>query len=126
MPTAEMYPDDEPKSMNHLSALERRALSLPAGEAIALTPEELDTLLADPAYRSSLGDPGHATHFRRGLPDGSGLHLVIVDGRAELHRDAFDPHAGPGAMALHLATDSPRQILSVVAAGLAAFRRLGS
>lgn len=112
--------------MNHLTPLERRALESPVGEAIELTREELDALLADPAYRSSLGHPGHATHFRRGLSDGSGLHLVIVDGRAELHRDAYDPHAGPGAMALHLATDSPRQILSVIAAGLSAFRRLGS
>lgn len=109
-----------------LSPLERRAVALPAGETIPLSAEELDSLLADPAYRSSLGDPGHATHFRRSLPDGTGLHLVIVEGRAELHRDDFDPHAGPVAMALHLATDSPRQILSTIAAGLAAFRRLGS
>lgn len=109
-----------------ISLLERRALALPAGESISVARAELETLLSDPAYRSSLGHPGHATHFRRSLPDGSGLHLVIVDGRADLHRDAFDPHAGPGAMVFHLATDSPRQILSVIAAGLAAFRRLGS
>ena len=108
-----------------LSAVERAALERPAGEGVPVGGEALALLLADPAYRPSLGDPGHAAHYRRALPDGTGLHLVVAAGRAELHRDRFDPHAGPAAMLLHLATDSPGQALSLLAAGWAALRRLG-
>jgi hypothetical protein len=108
-----------------LSEFERTALALPAGQGVALDHAGAERLLATPDYHPSLGDPGHARHFRRALPDGTGLHLVIAEDRAELHRDLFDPHRGPAAMLLHLATDSPRQVLSLLAAGWSALHRLG-
>ncbi len=109
-----------------LIAVEHEALALPAGEPVAVARGELERLLANPAYHASLGHPAHAFHYRRGLPDGTGLHLVILGGRAELHRDLFDPHAGPGALALHLATDASAYALGTLAAGWAVLRRLGS
>ncbi|MQA89732.1 MAG: hypothetical protein GEU90_05790 [Gemmatimonas sp.] len=109
----------------NLSEDERRVLGLAPGEGVALSSFSLHRLLASPDYHPSLGDPGHARHFRRALPDGTGLHLVIVDGRAELHRDLFDPHRGPVAMLLHVATDSPTQVMSLFAAGWSVLHRLG-
>lgn len=111
--------------MFELSPLERRALELPVGVGVPLSEEEVDILLADPAYGSSLGQPGHAIHYRRGLPDGTGLHLVIHATHAELHRDHFDPHASPTAMLLHLVTDSPTQALGTLSAAWAVLKRLG-
>lgn len=111
--------------MSELCPAERRALSLAPGEPVLLTDSDLAALLADPAYRESLGQPGHARHYRRSLPDGTGLHLVLFEDRAELHHDRYDPHAGPAALLLHLATDSPREALSLAAAGLSVLLRLG-
>lgn len=111
--------------MPEFAPAERRALSLAPGEPVLLGERELSALLADPAYHESLGQPGHARHYRRSLPDGTGLHLVMFDDRAELHHDRYDPHAGPAALLLHLATDSPREALSLAAAGLAVLLRLG-
>jgi len=108
-----------------LSEMERQALELPTGVGIPLSPEAVDRLLASPDYHPSLGDPGTARHYRRGLPDGTGLHLVVTETGAELHRDLFDPHAGPGAILLHLATDSPRQALALLEAGWSVLRRIG-
>jgi hypothetical protein len=118
LPASDPLPPD-------LITVEQQALALPPGQAVAVLGEALDALLASPQYRPSLGHPGYAVHFRRGLPDGSGFHLVLLDGRAELHRDLFDPHAGPAAMALHLATDAPAYATGVLAAGWAVLRRLG-
>lgn len=110
----------------HLSALERHILDMPAGEHVALRRTDVDDLLAEPAYRPSLGQPAHASHFRRSLPDGRGLHLVIEsDGESALHWDRYDPHGGPAAMLVHVMTESPREALSLFAAGIAVLRRLG-
>jgi hypothetical protein len=109
-----------------LSALEQRALQLPVGEALMLTQPDVDQLLTDPAYRSSLGTPAHATHFRRPLPDGRGMHLVLsTDGSAGLHWDRFDPQASPTGLVMHLLTDAPEHALSLLAAGAAVLQRLG-
>lgn len=108
-----------------LTAIESEVMGLPPGHGVRLGPVAIERLLTDPAYRPSLGHPGHATHYRRGLPDGGGLHLVVIGQEAELHRDLFDPHAGPGAMMLHLATDAPTHLLGVIAAGWSVLRRLG-
>ncbi len=109
-----------------LSDLEQRALEHPVGEAMPLTQHEVATLLADPAYRSSLGTPAHATHFRRPLPDGRGMHLVIsADGSAGLHWDRFDPQASPTGLVMHLLTEAPDHALALLAAGAAVLRRLG-
>ena len=109
-----------------LSELELRALELPVGEAMPLTQHDVDALLTDPSYRSSLGTPAHATHFRRPLPDGRGMHLVISpDGTAGLHWDRFDPQASPAGLMMHLLTEAPEHALSVLAAGAAVLHRLG-
>lgn len=109
------------------SDIEREVLTLTAGEALSLTRSQVDRLLTDPAYRSSLGTPAHATHFRRTLPDGRGLHLVITsDGIAALHWDRFDPQASPAGLAMHLLTDAPQQAISMLAAGAAVLSRLGA
>lgn len=109
------------------SDIEREVLTLTAGEALPMTQTQVDRLLTDPAYRSSLGTPAHATHFRRALADGRGLHLVItIEGVAALHWDRFDPQASPASLALHLLTDAPKQAVSLFAAGAAVLRRLGS
>ncbi len=109
------------------SDIEREVLTRNAGEALALTGTQVDVLLTDPGYRSSLGTPAHATHFRRALPDGRGLHLVITtDGAAALHWDRYDPQASPTGLAMHLLTEAPQHAVSVLAAGAAVLRRLGS
>ncbi len=108
------------------SDLEQRALELPVGTWMTLTREQVDRLLSDPAYRSSLGTPAHSTHYRRPLPDGRGMHLVIdTDGNASLHWDRFDPQASPTGLVMHLLTDAPEQAVSLFAAGSAVLRRLG-
>ena len=110
-----------------LCDLEQCALALAVGESVVLSRPEVNRLLSDPAYRSSLGTPAHATHFRRTLPDGRGMHLVIAaDGSAGLHWDRFDPQASPAGLVLHLLTDAPDQALSLLAVGSAVLRRLGS
>jgi len=105
--------------------VERRVLDLPLGEPLPLDQDTLHSLLADPAYTESLGEPAHALHLRRRLPDGSGLHLVILPDGASLHRDRTDPRNGPAALMAHLAADAPRESLALLAAGWAALRRLG-
>ncbi|HSQ31495.1 MAG TPA: hypothetical protein VLN49_16680 [Gemmatimonadaceae bacterium] len=109
----------------HLSELERRVLDMPAGEHLSLGHADVDELLAEPAYRPSLGQPARASHFRRTLPGGRGLHLVIESGESALHWDRYDPHGGPAAMFAHVMTESPREAFSLFAAGIAVLRRLG-
>jgi hypothetical protein len=108
-----------------LHEVERAALGMPPGEGVALTAADVDGLLANPAYRASLGQPGTATHFRRSLPGGGGLHLVVTPQGAELHRDQHDPHGGPLSMLFHLATDSPLQALGTLAVGWSVLGRIG-
>jgi hypothetical protein len=109
-----------------LSELERRVLELDVAAPLALTARDLDALLADPAYHASLGKPPHATHYRRSLGDGRGLHLVIdAGGTAALHWDRYDPHGSPAGMLMHLLTDAPRETIALFAAGSAVLRRLG-
>lgn len=109
-----------------LSTVEARVLELDVTTPLALSPTDVDSVLANPAYRASLGTPAHAQHFRRSLPDGRGLHLVIdTDGTSGLHWDRYDPHAGPTGALMHLMTDSPREAISLLAAASAVLRRLG-
>ena len=109
-----------------LSSIEERALALDVAAPLVLSAREVETVLANPAYHSSLGAPAHAQHFRRRLPDGRGLHLVIdADGTSGLHWDRFDPHACPEGALMHLMTDSPREAISLLAAASAVLRRLG-
>src|SRR5262245_10758494 len=109
-----------------LSALEQHVLSLDVTAPLPLSSNDVASVLANPSYRSSLGTPANAQHFRRSLPDGRGLHLVMAaDGAAALHWDRYDPHAGPASALLHLMTDSPREAISLLAAGSAVLQRLG-
>jgi len=109
-----------------LSEIEVRVLELDVTVPLALSPAQAESVLANPAYRPSLGAPAHAQHFRRSLPDGRGLHLVIGEaGMSGLHWDRFDPHAGPAGALMHLMTDSPREAISLLAAASAVLRRLG-
>jgi hypothetical protein len=103
-------------SDEELSSAEQRAMSVPEGTHVPLSPADLGVLLANVAYHASLGDPASATHFRRGLTDGSCLHLIIAGESAELHRDRYDPHAGPAFLAAHLMTEAPRPAASVMLA----------
>lgn len=108
------------------TCIERRALEAEPGSSVPLSRTEVECLLADPAYRASLGEPARAQHYRKSLPGGQGLHLVIEGDEASLHRDRHDPHAGVDALGRHLVDESPGQAASLLAAGLALFRRLGA
>lgn len=109
-----------------VSFIERRALDAKPGTAVPLSRAEVACLLADPAYRESLGEPARALHYRKSLPGGDGLHLVVLDGRGALHRDLHDPHRGLDGLGRHLTSESSGQAVSLLAAGLALLRRLGA
>ena len=72
-------------------------------------------------YEPSLGTPWLAEHYRRELPDGSGLHLKKDDGIWSLHRDRIHP-GDPISTALHCLVDAPLQtcatVVGVIGAGL--------
>lgn len=82
-----------------LSVLEHDPLS--NGERL-IGEQTAHVLAASGYYRESTGAPYGATHYRRPLRDGSCLHLVMEHDRVRLHHDAFDPHAGPFSLWMHL------------------------
>lgn len=82
-----------------------------------ITASEADGLIASGFYRSSSGAPHSAKHYRRALPDGSCLHLVIEKRRRRLHHDAFNPHAGPLSLAMHVTNEARSEALSIGAVG---------
>ena len=100
----------------NLSNVERSARSADSGVHLALDARERDELLANVEYRASVGDPANASHYRRSLPDGTCLHLIITESEAHLHWDRHDPHGGPALLAAHLMEESSTQALSVVVA----------
>lgn len=73
---------------------------------------EARALIASGYYRESTGSPHDATHFRRSLSDGSCLHLVLEKRRTRLHHDAFDPHAGPLSLGMHLLHEARSEAVS--------------
>lgn len=73
---------------------------------------EARVLIASGYYRESTGSPHDATHFRRSLSDGSCLHLVLEKRRTRLHHDAFDPHAGPLSLGMHLMHEARSEAVS--------------
>lgn len=115
-----MHPDPD------LDPVERRALATEPGTPVALTTDGVHRLLAHPAYRESLGRPATARHYRRRLPDGSGLHLVLDAEGGALHRDRRDPHGGLSGLWRHLTADAGREATSLAAAAAALFLRVGS
>lgn len=82
-----------------------------------ITARQASRLIASGLYRSSRGAPFGATHFRRPLPDGSCLHLVIEAGRRRLHHDAFNPDAGLMRFSMHMAHEARVDALSLLALG---------
>jgi len=77
-----------------------------------ITRKEAAVLIASGYYRESLGSPLGATHYRRSLDDGSCLHLVIEEHRRRLHHDAFDPHAGPFSLCMHVTHEARSEAAS--------------
>ena len=95
-------------------AVERRVLEHDVrsnGEQM-ITRREARLLVASGHYRESTGSPHDATHFRRQLSDGSCLHLVLEKRRTRLHHDAFDPHAGPFSLGMHLMHEARSEAVS--------------
>lgn len=80
-----------------------------------ITRRERERLLASERYEKSLGSPHHASHYRRSLPDGSCLHLVVEDDHASLHCDRFDPHRDPVSLGWHLVTEARSEWMASVA-----------
>jgi hypothetical protein len=110
----------------HFHRLETRALdAIGRGEGqVRADPAAVRALLAEGRYRLSLGSPLGAAHYRRALPDGGCLHLVVEGREGRLHCDRFDPHRDLGAFLLHLLAEAPRETLANVAAGWAVLRLL--
>lgn len=81
----------------------------------AVTRDEADILVASGLYRQSAGFPYGATHFRRSLQDRSCLHLVVDGESGRLHHDAFDPHAGPFALCMHLTHEAKSETVAYCA-----------
>ena len=77
-----------------------------------ITRREARILIASGHYRESTGSPHDATHFRRSLNDGSCLHLVLEKRRTRLHHDAFDPHANPLSLCMHLMHEARSESVS--------------
>jgi hypothetical protein len=89
-----------------------------------ITAKQAEDLVASGLYRLSSGAPHGAVHYRRGLSDGSCLHLVVETQRRRLHHDAFNPHAGLLSLGMHVAHEARSEALSLVAVGWIALRLL--
>jgi len=74
-------------------------------------------LVASGRYRASTGSPASASHWRRSLPDGSCLHLVIEGKRRRLHHDAFDPHANLLSLVMHMTHEARSEAAALAAVG---------
>lgn len=89
---------------------------LEPGRSWRITPEAAEALRSTGLYRGSTGFPFWARHYRRPLPDGSCLHLVILGNVATLHRDQHDPHRGGESLIKHVLLDAPVETGVTVAA----------
>lgn len=90
----------------------------------SITRREARVLVASGRYRSSTGAPHDAVHYRRSLPDGSCLHLVLEKRRTRLHHDAFDPHRSPLHLSMHLAHEARSEAVSYAALAWSVVRLL--
>lgn len=98
-------------------AVERRVLDHDPnsnGER-AVTKREADALIEGGLYRSSTGSPASATHWRRSLPDGSCLHLVVQAWQRRLHHDAYDPHANLLSLSMHMTHEARSEAAALAA-----------
>lgn len=100
-----------------LRAIERRVLHHDAnsnGER-PVNPRDANALIASKLYQPSTGSPASARHWRRGLADGSCLHLVIETRRCRLHHDAYNPHASLLSLGLHVTHEARSEAAALVA-----------
>lgn len=102
-------------------ACERRVLAHDPGSngERPVRRREAAVLVASGLYVASSGAPFGAEHWRRRLPDGSCLHLVLERRRCRLHHDAFDPHAGLLSLGLHAAHEARTETAAFMALGWA-------
>lgn len=97
-------------------AVERRALDHDQrsnGEQ-PVTRRESEALIASGRYRPSTGSPASAAHWRRSLPDGSCLHLVIEGTRRRLHHDAYDPRSSLFSLCMHASHEARTEAAAMV------------
>jgi hypothetical protein len=98
-------------------AVERRVLAhgpSSNGEQ-TLTKRDAEALIASGLYRPSTGSPASAAHWRRALPDGSCLHLVIEARRRRLHHDAYDPRANLLSLGMHMTHEARSEAAAIAA-----------
>ncbi len=93
--------------------------ALEPGQHWAIRLADARHLIRYAGYAPSMGFPFWAEHYRRGLPDGSSLHLVILNGRSTLHRDRYDAHRDLPSLIKHLAIDAPGETLLTVLGAVA-------
>lgn len=86
--------------------------------------QQAQQLAASGLYQASTGSPASASHWRRSLPNGSCLHLVIEGPECRLHHDAHDPHANLMSLCLHMTHEARTEAAELVALGWAAVRLL--
>jgi hypothetical protein len=107
-------------------AVERRVLDHDPhsnGER-SVTKRDAEALVASGRYRRSTGSPASAEHWRRPLPDGSCLHLVLEGRRRRLHHDAYDPHASLLSLGMHATQEARTEAAAMVALAWSAIRML--
>ena len=107
-------------------AVERRVLNHDPnsnGER-TVTKREADALIAGGLYRSSTGFPASATHWRRSMPDGSCLHLVVQTGQRRLHHDAYNPHANLLSLGMHMTHEARSEAAALLALAWSAVKLL--
>ncbi|MGE5339151.1 MAG: hypothetical protein ACM3PU_15085 [Gemmatimonadota bacterium] len=80
-----------------------------------VTKREADALIASGGYRASTGAPASARHWRRALPDGSCLHLVVQGRMRRLHHDAYDPRANLLSLGMHMTHEARTEAAAIVA-----------
>jgi len=90
----------------------------------SVTKREADALAACGLYRVSTGSPASATHWRRSLPDGSCLHLVVQARHCRLHHDAYDPHANLLSLGMHMTHEARSEAAALVALAWSAVKLL--
>lgn len=89
-----------------------------------VTRREADSLIASGLYRASTGSPASAEHWRRSLPDGSCLHLVVQARQRRLHQDAYDPHANLLSLGMHMTHEARSEAAALTALAWSAVRLL--
>lgn len=80
-----------------------------------ISQREVTALVATGLYAASTGSPTSASHWRRALPDGSCLHLVVEARRRRLHHDVFDPHGNLLSLVMHMTHEARPEAAALAA-----------